>query len=1301
MAQWVLGDTAEVQTAQAAVGGLAGSPVAFSATATHGNAKIIAVNAGNGQTATVNNAVLTAPSVAVTDAYGNPVSGVTVTFASSVRSGTVTGATPATLASGIATVGSWTLGTTAGPDTMTATVGGLTGSPVLFIATGTGGSATNIARLGPAAQSDTIGATLGVLDSVKVTDTFGNPISGVTVTWAAGGAGSLTPTAPTTNAQGIATATRVLGNGAAVVTDTAKATGLTGSPVTFTVTTNPGHAATIALNGGDAQTDTAAATLPTAYTVLITDRVGNVVSGTTVTWGVTGGGSITPSSISGVNGVATATRVLGTTAGAQGATATAAGLTGSPISFSATATAGAAKAISVVAGSNGQTATISTAVGSPPSAKVVDQFGNAVTGTTVTFALGAGGARNGSLTAPTAPTTSASGIATVGGWTLGSHAGPDTVTATAGGLTGSPLLFVDNGTAGSAATIALAGGNSQTDTVRATLARLDSVLVTDAGSNPVSGVTVTWAVTKGTGAITPSSITDVNGVATAQWILGDTAEVQNVTASSGVLAGSPVTFSATATHGNAKIIALNAGGAQTDTVGATLAIAPSVHVTDAYGNPVSGVAVTFAVTAGGGGLTGGSPVTNGSGIATVGSWTLGTAAGTNTMTATSGVLTGSPVTINATATAGNPKFMAVSAGNNQTGQVNTLLPTAPAVLVTDANANPVNGVAVFFTVNSGNGSLGSNSPTTNSSGVATLGSWTLGAVAKVDTMTVSSAGLTNVTFLATATPGAPTNIATSGGDAQTDTVKSKLAALTTLVTDGGGNPVPGVTVNWLVTSGSATLASASSITDGTGTAADTMTFGTVAGGVTVQASTGALTPVTFSETATAGNPTTLAKNGGDGQNATVNTAVATAPSVKVTDQFGNPVNGVGVTFAIGSGAGSVGGGGQTTAGSGIATVGSWTLGTVAGANTLTATAAGLIGSPATFTATGTAGAVSASLSTVVAGTASITACASGCVSGTTASTITVTAVDQFSNPINGASVNPIATTGLGNTFTPSFGSTNSSGVLTSLFNSTQATTKPITATVNGVLITQSPTVTVTPDAVSLTTSTLSVSSASMTACSTGCVVGSTAVTVTEVVPGSILQRPSRIGGRRFGHRNGQYVHACKWCHRRHGDVPEHLQCDLDRAPHDLSDRELRDHYADPGRDGEPAAATTAAISSGNGQTARGGSACTTKPAVLVTDAFGNAVNGVTVAFGSVGGHALHRRHADNERLRNRDADVVDHGQQRCRRSQRHDVQHGRCVRVGHEHRDLRGFWESQVKRRRPPAHRHARPARLSPAWSIG
>jgi len=65
---------------------------------------------------------------------------------------------------------------------------------------------------------------------------------------------------------------------------------------------------------------------------------------------------------------------------------------------------------------------------------------------------------------------------------------------------------------------------------------------------------------------------------------------------------------------------------------------PSVIVSDATGNPMSGVTVTFAVTTGGGTLTGNHQTSNASGIATVGSWTLGTAAGTNTLVASAGNL---------------------------------------------------------------------------------------------------------------------------------------------------------------------------------------------------------------------------------------------------------------------------------------------------------------------------------------------------------------------------------------------------------------------------------------------------------------------------------------------------------------------------------------------------------------------------------------------------------------------------------------------------------------------------------------
>src|SRR5207302_3059523 len=123
-----------------------------------------------------------------------------------------------------------------------------------------------------------------------------------------------------------------------------------------------------------------------------------------------------------------------------------------------------------------------------------------------------------------------------------------------------------------------------------------------------------------------------------------------------------------------------------------------------------------------------------------------------------------------------------------------------------------------------------------------------------------------------------------------------------------------------------------------------------AGANTLTATSGSLTgsPLTLTATGTADSATTIAVTGGNGQNATVDTNVATAPSVKVTDQYGNAVSGVGVAFAVASGGGSRTGGSATTNASGVATVGSWKLGTASGANTLTATSGSLTGSPITF-----------------------------------------------------------------------------------------------------------------------------------------------------------------------------------------------------------------------------------------------------------------------------------------------------------------------------------------------------------------
>ena len=72
------------------------------------------------------------PSVIVKDEEGNVMSGATVTFAVTSGGGTVTGATQTTNSLGVATVGGWTLGSVPGPNTLTATVSGLT--PLLFTA---------------------------------------------------------------------------------------------------------------------------------------------------------------------------------------------------------------------------------------------------------------------------------------------------------------------------------------------------------------------------------------------------------------------------------------------------------------------------------------------------------------------------------------------------------------------------------------------------------------------------------------------------------------------------------------------------------------------------------------------------------------------------------------------------------------------------------------------------------------------------------------------------------------------------------------------------------------------------------------------------------------------------------------------------------------------------------------------------------------------------------------------------------------------------------------------------------------
>jgi adhesin/invasin len=229
------------------------------------------------------------------------------------------------------------------------------------------------------------------------------------------------------------------------------------------------------------------------------------------------------------------------------------------------------------------------------------------------------------------------------------------------------------------------------------------------------------------------------------------AETKTITATVSGTVTVTQTASVTVTSAAAASLTLNAGSGQTATVGTGVATAPSVLVTDQFANPVAGVGVTFTAVSGGGTVSPTTPVTtNASGIAAVTSWTLGTTAGTNTLTASAPGLTGSPVTFTATGKAAAAAKIAIKDGNNQTAVMGTAVPIPPSVTVTDQYGNPVMGVSVTFVPSSGS-SVSPSTVSTDASGVAAVTSWTLGLLPGSYTLVATAPGTgSGVTFTATA-----------------------------------------------------------------------------------------------------------------------------------------------------------------------------------------------------------------------------------------------------------------------------------------------------------------------------------------------------------------------------------------------------------------------------------------------------------------------------------------------------------------------------------------------------------------------
>jgi hypothetical protein len=164
-----------------------------------------------------------------------------------------------------------------------------------------------------------------------------------------------------------------------------------------------------------------------------------------------------------------------------------------------------------------------------------------------------------------------------------------------------------------------------------------------------------------------------------------------------------------------------------------------------------------------------------------------------------------------------------------------------------------------------------------------------------------------------------------------------------------------------------------------------------------------------------------------------------------------------VSIALGAnpGGGVLSGTTAQAAVAGVASFGDLSIDKAGTGYTLTASGVGLsAGASNAFDIT--VGGVSASQSTVNAAPTNITA--SG---GSSISTITVIAKDAFGNPIQGATA-VLAVTGSGNALTQPVGTTNASGVATGTLSSTMAESKTVSATIDGVGVTQTAAVLVSP-----------------------------------------------------------------------------------------------------------------------------------------------------------------------------------------------------------------------------------------------
>lgn len=287
-----------------------------------------------------------------------------------------------------------------------------------------------------------------------------------------------------------------------------------------------------------------------------------------------------------------------------------------------------------------------------------------------------------------------------------------------------------------------------------------------------------------------------------------------------------------------------------------------------------------------------------------------------------------------------------AAGNNQSSAVGTTI-AITAQAVDPYSGNPYAGVSVTFSDGGKGGSFSNSTVTTDANGNAAT-NYTLPTKPNTYTLTATATGYTTATFLETAVPGPPANLTRVSGNAQTTGILTTFPSpLVAMVKDQYSNPVPGVAVSFSDGGKGGQFSVNPATTDQTGHVSVSYTASTVAGKVTITASSTGLTSVNYTETVTPGAASNIAVVSGNNQTRAPSTTLLLALVVQVTDQYGNVVPGVNVTYSDNGAGGSFSANPVVTNLGGKASV-SYTTPPTAGTVSITASVPG-VPTPAQFT----------------------------------------------------------------------------------------------------------------------------------------------------------------------------------------------------------------------------------------------------------------------------------------------------------------------------------------------------------------